>query len=155
MSVQRGERFANARRHACEPSGRFSIVTVASSTPRSPPSGTSRQKSVMVVSVSVRSHVAASCAHAFTRFARFVPSENSAVQRSPPPVANVAAPTVIDCRTFFSSNETVIRFCSSAPALIASAAQASEARIAFCVCLFMAHSIANGSPPCKAKRAPA
>ena len=66
----------------------------------------------------------------------------------------VAAPIVIDCRTFFSSNETAIRFCSPAPALIASAAQANVARIVFRVCLFMAHSITNGFPPCKAKRAP-
>ena len=92
---------------------------------------------------------------AFTRFARFVPSENSAVQRSPPPVANVAAPTVIDCRTFFSLNETVIRFCSPALASIASAVLAKRTRIAFCACIFMAHSIANGLPPCKTKHAPA
>ena len=143
MSAHFRERFAKESHQAWEPSGRFSIVTVASSTPRSPPSGTSRQMSVIAASVSARSHAAASCAHAFTRFARFVPSENSAVHRSPPPAANVDAPTLIDCSTFLSLNETVIRFCSSAPAPVASAAQASVVRIAFHVGRFMAYSLAN------------
>ena len=116
MSAHFRERFAKESRQAWEPSGRLSIVTVASSTPRSPPSGTSRQVSVRAASVSARSQAAASCAHAFTRCARFVPSENSAVQRSPPPVANVASPIWMLRNTLRSSNEMRISALLSAAA---------------------------------------
>ena len=108
-SFQSRERLSKERLHACEPSVRFSIVTFASRTPRSTPSGMSRQTRISSPALDPeRPKNAASCADAFTRFVRFPFWANSAVHKSPPPVVNSAAPTRIERRVFLPSKDTSI-----------------------------------------------